>query len=124
MPVGYSDKDRELAVALGQRMRQRREELGMSAPELTRMTTSVGASSNMTAIERGRNLPRPLLLAEIAVALDVTTDWLLGISDKKPQTSGGLDSYTAGYRACFHDVQDKLAELKPNSARRRKREET
>lgn len=94
----------------------------MSTKEL-QAATKLASGDNLSAIERGRNLPRPLLLVQIAQALGVTTDYLLGVSKKKPQTSGGLDSYTAGYRACLHDVQDKLAELDVSRARRRTKRE-
>src|SRR5713101_190895 len=62
---------------LGERIRESRELIGMSQAELARR---IGISRNaMNDIETGDKDPRASRITAIALALDVTTDFLLGL---------------------------------------------
>ena len=49
----------------------------------------------------GRNVPDAEKLAKIADALGVTSDYLIGLSDKKNDSSGGIELDTAGDVICI-----------------------
>ena len=68
------------ALDLSERIRQRRDELGLSQEELaSRM--GYRSKSSITKLEKGVNdLPRAKL-EELAAALDTTPAWLMGFSD-------------------------------------------
>ena len=62
-------------MAIGTRMRERREALEMTQARLAREADLV--PTDICRFETGRNEPRPKTLKRIAVALGVSTDWLL-----------------------------------------------
>ena len=65
---------------LSSRIRQRREQLGLSQEELA-ARMGYRSKSSITKLEKGINdLPRAKL-EELAAALDTTPAWLMGLSD-------------------------------------------
>ena len=63
---------------LGDRVRERRKQLGMSQTDLAEAIKS--SQQSIGHIERGSRL-RPRKLKEIAETLNVSEDWLLGVTD-------------------------------------------
>jgi transcriptional regulator with XRE-family HTH domain len=62
-------------VTLGARVKKRRQQLGLTQVQLAQ---SVGVSNATIAyVETGRNEPQASTLGGLALALDVTADWLL-----------------------------------------------
>lgn len=59
------------------RLKQRREELGWSQPELARRINS--DANTIYRYEKGQNDPSSTVLGQMADALEVTADWLLGL---------------------------------------------
>lgn len=63
-------------ITLGQKIRQKREELKISQEVLADL---IGTSQNQVSrYERDENEPTSSVLANIADALQTTPDWLLG----------------------------------------------
>lgn len=61
---------------IGQRVRRRRGEAGLSASEVARRTGVT--RETLAAWESGQSAPRANKLVPLAAALDVGIDWLLG----------------------------------------------
>jgi len=61
------------------RLQQRREELGLSKSELARQIGTRHVT--IVEFEKGRKFPAVDTLVALARVLDVSTDWLLGLSD-------------------------------------------
>ena len=69
------------AHRFGQRVEQREKELGLTDDQLLHMT---GMSSYvLKAWKNGYRSPNATSVAAMARALDVSCDWLMGISDVK-----------------------------------------
>jgi transcriptional regulator with XRE-family HTH domain len=82
-------------MALGDRIRQRRERLGWSQGELAQATHM--PQTLISRLERGVNKnPGADVLKRLAVALHVSIDWLVGMYDEAPDPScrlaGGVAS--------------------------------
>ena len=60
-------------------MRRRRQALGLSTYELARLIDE--REHQIGRWERGNQKPRPHVIVKIARALDVSADYLLGLSD-------------------------------------------
>jgi transcriptional regulator with XRE-family HTH domain len=71
----WIDKD-----AVSDRIKARREELSLTQGDLGYLL-DIGQQS-ISRYENGR-VPDPDLLARLAIALNVSTDWLLGLSEDK-----------------------------------------
>lgn len=87
-----------LQEALGQRIRNRRKQLGLSQRDLAGQVET--AATNLNHYEKGtRNTPLELVV-KLATTLGVTTDFLLGASEESQQFF--VDAETAeafrGYR--------------------------
>lgn len=77
-----------------QRLRQVREALGLTQAQLARQ---IGIRrEHLNILEHGRSFPTITTLARLATALEVTTDYLLGLTDT-PQTGevGALEQVAA-----------------------------
>lgn len=74
----YSETDRELVLAVGERLRKVRHDMDLS---LNEMAMIVGVSAHqLNAYERGKNCPRLPVLARIATALNASVvDLLEGV---------------------------------------------
>lgn len=80
-------------ITLGQKIRQKREELKMSQEVLADL---IGTSQNQVSrYERDENKPTSSVLSNIADALQTTPDWLLGRmeGDLTPEEAILLDAY-------------------------------
>lgn len=75
-------------MTTGERIRQRRLELGMTQKELA---DKLGYSTKTTvaAIEAGRNELRQAKIQAIAEVLDCDPLWLIGLSNKAPEPRPG-----------------------------------
>jgi transcriptional regulator with XRE-family HTH domain len=62
---------------IGERLKQRREELGWSQPELARRINS--DTNTVWRYENNKNDPSATVLGQFADTLEVTADWLLGL---------------------------------------------
>jgi len=67
-------------MKLAARIRQRREALKMTQSELADLIDKDYKS--ISRYEIGERVPSAVVLGELALTLGVTSDWLLGISDK------------------------------------------
>lgn len=94
---------------LGKRIVHGREAKGLSQPDLARVTLpESGRVATVVSWEKDRSQPDARTVAAIARTLDVSADWLLGLSDeKRPALPGAaerameeiqavLDQYAAG----------------------------
>ena len=68
------NRNHKLVVALGKRVKARRLELGYPQARL-------GPRAWISHIELGQNAPTIETLINLAIELDVTADYLLGLSD-------------------------------------------
>lgn len=72
----------------GNRLRAIREKRGLSQVKLVKMIAKIGViqdykSDTVGKYERGERLPSAYKLRDICVALNVSADYLLGLSDKE-----------------------------------------
>lgn len=72
----------------GNRLREIREKRGLSQVKLVKMIAKIGViqdykSDTVGKYERGERLPSAYKLRDICVALNVSADYLLGLSDKE-----------------------------------------
>ena len=88
---------------VGKRIKERRNEIGISMPELGRR---VGV--NKSTIQRfetdGVNPSRSMIINGLADALQTTSEWLVGLSEEKEITAADDDSRTI----CEGEVLDHL----------------
>jgi transcriptional regulator with XRE-family HTH domain len=88
--------EERIGARVGERVRKARVMRGLSQTEL-------GFYAGITAsgiqhLERGKSQPSIEVLARIALALGVSADWLLGISDEEPDWSEKVLAPRAGSR--------------------------
>lgn len=76
-------------MAVGSRVAEERNNLGMTQQELAQRVTNLGYKISQTGIDKieKRNTKRPKCLKELAVALKVTEGWLLNDQMPKHPTS-------------------------------------
>lgn len=67
--------------SVGDRVKAKRTELGLTQGELAKKSGLT--QQNISFVETGINDPSGRFLALVAVALNVSADWLLGLSDEK-----------------------------------------
>ena len=72
----------------GKRLREIREKRGLSQRQSVRMIAKIGVTQDCNSdvigkYERGERLPSAYKLRDICVALNVSADYLLGLSDKE-----------------------------------------
>lgn len=81
-------------MATGFRVAEERERLGLSQQELASRVSRLGYKITQTGIDKieKRDTQRPKCLKELAVALNVTQEWLLtGIEPKQPSPDYRID---------------------------------
>lgn len=64
---------------IGERIRQRRTQLGLNQHELAEAAHV--SQAQISRYEKGQNSPTGQALAALAKALETTPDWLLGMTD-------------------------------------------
>ena len=72
----------------GKRLREIREKRGLSQRQSVRMIAKIGVTQDCNSdvigkYERGERSPSAYKLRDICVALNVSADYLLGLSDKE-----------------------------------------
>lgn len=67
-------------IALGQRLRRRRKELGLTLAQLAKRSDT--GTSTIHSIERGRTAPRLDTLLRLSAALDMPITDILGEADE------------------------------------------
>lgn len=76
----------DLNKYIGQQVRRRREELGLSQQQLANLARAQGASTlyqpRIADIEDGRRDVRARELVALSRALEVAITWLLGVPDR------------------------------------------
>ena len=76
------EKERRKGISLyAERIETRRKEKGISQKELANMCDNISESSLSNYVS-GKSIPSALALKEIAIALDVSADYLLGLSEE------------------------------------------
>lgn len=94
-------------MTIGQRIKKRREELGISQEELAHKI-GYKSRSSVNKIELDiYNLQQPKIVA-IAKALDVTPMWILGIEDEEQEI---CEKFADCYGSGTADIVDKLLRL-------------
>ena len=68
-------------MTLGNRIRSRREELGLTQPELAEKTLL--SQGYISRVESGKHNPTAHVVATFAKALSISADELLGINDER-----------------------------------------
>lgn len=66
---------------IGNRIRMRRKELGLTIPELSQKTNI--SNGNLSGIENDKNTPGAIALISLSEALECTTDWILKGTDNE-----------------------------------------
>ncbi len=79
---------KEQAETLGQRLARIRTERGFTQVELAQKASTIQAV--ISDYERGRVRPHAVMLGQLAQALGVTADELLGIAPARPQKANGI----------------------------------
>jgi transcriptional regulator with XRE-family HTH domain len=76
-------------VSFGQRLQIVRKDLGLTQKQVSEAIRM--HKSEVSAYERGRQMPTFWSLCELARALNVSIDWLAGLSDERraPPVEGG-----------------------------------
>ena len=72
-----------LLVEIGQRISKRRTELELSRNALSDKAMSSICPIYLWEIEEGQKCLSALKLRNLAIALGVSTDWILGLTDEK-----------------------------------------
>lgn len=97
--------ERAFEKAVGLRIKQMREARGKSRKALS-IEAGYGSHSMLVEIEQGLQLPSFKKLIAIALALDVSTDWLLGVEGA---AGPGIDlGALAKKEACLQDASAQL----------------
>lgn len=105
--------------AIGERLKRRREELGLTQEELAQQISSITVTGNvLSRWERGRNRPSSVYLEELAQIMGVSTGYLLFGTDSQPgvvnseaaQHLENIAESLAGIRACLGDLVSVLAD--------------
>ncbi len=84
VPEEYREHQRETAIAIGGRIRQRRMQLGFSqrkVRELMELSSVSVTKSQFSRIELGELLPSAVEVIALAEALGVTVQWLLLVDE-------------------------------------------
>ena len=80
--------DKLIQATICERVREARLNLGWSQAQLAE--AAYLAPSAVSHYERGERTPNPACLARLAVALNVSTDWLLGLQPSCSAPKKGL----------------------------------
>lgn len=104
-----------MAIFCGDRLRTARRAKVLTQDELAQ---SVGISRTaITHLESSEGDPSVDLLVRLATTLDVSIDWLLGLSAAtRPDVPDVMEAYNDGYQAAlrelasFHSTQQQTAE--------------
>lgn len=81
----------EYVERIGQRIRERREELGLSRPALVRKTQGLVTENDLYRWETGRHRPQDGALDDLAAALEVDTSYFFQ-RDKPPSKATQIDA--------------------------------
>ena len=68
-------------MTLGNKIKKRREELGLSQTELAEMTNI--SQPGISRLEKGRYVPSSPVIVVLAKALRMSTDELLGVNERQ-----------------------------------------
>lgn len=99
----------EQAAQIGARLRERREELGLTRRQLSRRMEGLATENDLYRWESGLHKPQDDTLAAIATALDRDYAWAVGISPNggPPQLSEVLGGEEPGAA----QIADRLSQL-------------
>lgn len=105
-------------VSIGERIKQRRIELGLTQEELGARLDKGGSTRNVNRYENDRNKPSLDVLIGLAVALETTIDWLVGNIDNPERPLSGETDLTSEekyllklYRAKDTESRQKLVDI-------------
>lgn len=111
---------------IGQRIKKRRKELGITQTQIQELTSVT--SGNLSCIENGKYLPSSTALLELSRVLDCSIDWILtgeSVISKKSSFLDITDSMDEKLLNLFHTMSsdDKeelllIAEMKANKGKR------
>ena len=93
---------------LGKRVRTARSQAGLSQAALAAQIRGKYDASMISSIERSRSKMRVEALADMATALNVSTDYLLGRTDN-PQTPGRLQNHAEAFPVEDRELAGALA---------------
>ena len=95
---------------IGQRLRETRLQRGLSQQEAA---SRAGISMNsLYHYEKGNKVPSAVVLARLAEVLNVSTDYLLGLTDDPSPKSGGLPDYLREKLEECEKLKQKFEKLK------------
>lgn len=96
--------------SIGKRIKQRRQELGLSQIELAyQINISPG---NLSKLEAGSSLPSSQALIKLSEALDCSTDWLLlGNTEPLADASPLLEEYIKLFDLLEQNNQEEIVEI-------------
>ena len=101
-------------MTLGQRIRKRREELGLSQTELSERL-GFKSRSSVNKIEMDVQAPRQKIIKALADALDTTVGYILGIDEETEQNERELcDLFSLCHGRDSYDVVQKYLRLDSN----------
>ena len=93
---------------LGKRVRTARSQAGLSQAALAAQIRGSYDGSMISSIERSRSKMRVEALADMATALNVSTDWLLERTDN-PRTAGRLENHAQAFPVEDRELAGALA---------------
>lgn len=93
----------------GKRIRQRRQEMGLSQLELAHQCNIT--SGNISKMEAGLINPSAQALIKLAEALDCSIDWLLLGTEPPAEASPLLEEYVKKFKLLDHDGQEEMLEI-------------
>jgi len=94
-----------ISETIGDRIRNRRELLGLSQEDLARMIGYTSRSS-INKIETGAQQLRQSKIKAIADALDTTVNYILGIDNKSDKQIDYLDKYMEQIKDIISEMDD------------------
>lgn len=94
---------------IGKRIRQRRQELGLSQLELTHQCNV--ASGNISKLEAGISIPSAQALIKLSEALDCSIDWLLLGTEPPADAPPLLEEYIKLFNLLDLNNQEELIEI-------------
>lgn len=94
-----------ISETIGDRIRNRRELLGLSQEDLARMIGYTSRSS-INKIETGAQQLRQSKIKAIADALDTTVNYILGIDNKADKQKDYLDKYMEQIKDIISEMDD------------------
>lgn len=92
-------------MTIGERIKAKREELGLSQLELAELS-GYKSKTTISKLESGQRLPKQSQIKAISAALHVRPSWLMGWGEDEEETSYYTEAETASLAQQMYDDPD------------------